>query len=48
MVELYYNSRIRLNDVVLNSAHRVYLYVPYGYHNKQRLFPQTALTGCAL
>jgi hypothetical protein len=22
--------------------------VPYGSHNKQRLFPQTALTGCAL
>jgi hypothetical protein len=28
--------------------HTVYLYVPYGSHNKQRLFPQTALTGCAL
>jgi hypothetical protein len=23
-------------------------YVPYGSHNKQRLFPQTALTGWAL
>jgi hypothetical protein len=23
----------------------VYLCVPYGSHNKQRLFPQTALTG---
>jgi hypothetical protein len=26
----------------------VYLCVPYGSHNKQRLFPQTALTGLAL
>jgi hypothetical protein len=25
-----------------------YLCVPYGSHNKQRLFPQTALTGWAL
>jgi hypothetical protein len=31
-----------------NSAHTVYLCVPYGSHNKQRLFPQTALTGWAL
>jgi hypothetical protein len=23
----------------LHSAHRVYLCVPYGSHNKQRLFP---------
>jgi hypothetical protein len=30
------------------SAHTVYLCVPYGSHNKQRLFPQTALTGWAL
>jgi hypothetical protein len=30
------------------SAHRVYLCVPYGSHNKQRLFPKTALTGWAL
>jgi hypothetical protein len=26
----------------------VYLCVPYGSHNKQRLFPQTVLTGWAL
>jgi hypothetical protein len=26
----------------------VYLCVPYGSHNKQRLFPHTALTGWAL
>jgi hypothetical protein len=32
----------------LHSAHTVYLCVPYGSHNKQRLFPQTALTGWAL
>jgi hypothetical protein len=30
------------------SVHRVYLCVPYGSHNKQRLFPPTALTGWAL
>jgi hypothetical protein len=29
-------------------CHTVYLCVPYGSHNKQRLFPQTALTGWAL
>jgi hypothetical protein len=32
----------------LRFAHTVYLCVPYGSHNKQRLFPQTALTGWAL
>jgi hypothetical protein len=32
----------------LHSAHTVYLCVPYGSHNKQRLFPQSALTGWAL
>jgi hypothetical protein len=32
----------------LHSAHTVYLCVAYGSHNKQRLFPQTALTGWAL
>jgi hypothetical protein len=26
----------------------IYLRVPYGSHNKQRLFPQTALTGWTL
>jgi hypothetical protein len=30
------------------SAHTVYLCVPFGSHNKQRFFPQRALTGCAL
>jgi hypothetical protein len=29
----------------LDSAHRGCLGVPYGSHNKQRLFPQTVLTG---
>jgi hypothetical protein len=28
--------------------HSVYLCDPYGSHNKQRLFPQTALTSWAL
>jgi hypothetical protein len=32
----------------LHFAHTVYLCVPYGSHNKQRLFPQTPLTGWAL
>jgi hypothetical protein len=32
----------------LYSAYTVYLYVSYGSHNKQRLFPQTALTGWSL
>jgi hypothetical protein len=32
----------------VSSAHTVYLCVPYGSHNKQRLFPYTALTGWAL
>jgi hypothetical protein len=40
--------RYGLHLSILHSAHRVYLCVPYGYHNKQRLFPQTALTGWAL
>jgi hypothetical protein len=31
-----------------NFAPKVYVCVPYGSHNKQRLFPQTALTGWAL
>jgi hypothetical protein len=30
------------------TAHRVYLCVPSCSHNKERLFPQTALTGWAL
>jgi hypothetical protein len=32
----------------VQTAHTVYLRVPYGSHSKQRLFPHTALTGCAL
>jgi hypothetical protein len=32
----------------LHSPHTVYLCVPYGSHKKQRLFPQTALTGWAI
>jgi hypothetical protein len=32
----------------LNLAHKAYLCVPYGSHNKQRLFPYTALTDWAL
>jgi hypothetical protein len=33
MYHLLYHSKS------LHSAHTVYLCVPYGYHNKQRLFP---------
>jgi hypothetical protein len=32
----------------LHSAHTLYLRVPYGSHNKVRLFPQTALIGWSL
>jgi hypothetical protein len=32
----------------VRTAHRVYLCVSYGSHSKQRLFPQTPLTGWAL
>jgi hypothetical protein len=32
----------------LHSAYSVYLFVPYGSHNKQWLFSETALTGWAL
>jgi hypothetical protein len=32
----------------VHSAHTVYLCVPYGSHNKERLFPSTTLTGWAL
>jgi hypothetical protein len=40
--------RYELNLYILHSAHTVYLCVPYDSHNKQRLFPETALTGWAL
>jgi hypothetical protein len=44
--------RYDLNSYILfrtlHSAHTMHLCVPYGSHNKQRLFPQTALTGWAL
>jgi hypothetical protein len=33
---------------VFPMRYGLYLYVPHGSHNKQRLFPQTALTGWAL
>jgi hypothetical protein len=32
----------------LHSAHRIYLYAPYGPHNKQCMFLQTTLTGWSL
>jgi hypothetical protein len=44
----YYMYHPREHSKTLHSAHTVYLCVPYGSHNKQRLFPQTALTGWAL
>jgi hypothetical protein len=31
--------RYELNLYILHSAHTVYLCVPFGSHNKQRLFP---------
>jgi hypothetical protein len=36
------NPYIRVKS--LHSAHTVYLCVPYDSHNKQPVFPQTALT----
>jgi hypothetical protein len=42
MYHLLYHTK------TLHSAQTVYLCVPYGSHSKQRLFPQTALTGWAL
>jgi hypothetical protein len=44
----YYMYHPLEHTKILHSAHTVYLCVPYGSHNKQRLFPQTALTGWAL
>jgi hypothetical protein len=44
----YYMYNLFEHTKSLHSAHTVYLFVPYGSHNKQRLFPQTALTGSAL
>jgi hypothetical protein len=40
----YYTYHLSLYTKTLHSAPRVYLCVPYGSHNEQRLFPQTALT----
>jgi hypothetical protein len=44
----HYMYHLLWHTKILHSAHRVYLCVSYGSHNKQRLFPQTALTGWAL
>jgi hypothetical protein len=44
----YYTYHLLQHTKTLHSAHTVYLCVPYNSHNKQRLFPQTALTGWAL
>jgi hypothetical protein len=35
----YYVYHLRWHPKTLHSSHRVYLCVPYGSHNKQRLFP---------
>jgi hypothetical protein len=44
----HYIYHLLYHTKTLHSAHTVYLCVPYGSHNKQRLFLQTALTGLAL
>jgi hypothetical protein len=44
----YYTYHLLKCTTTLHSAHTVYLCVPYGSRNKQRMFPQTALTGGAL
>jgi hypothetical protein len=35
----YYMYHLLYHAKTLHSAHRVYLCVPHGSHNKQRLFP---------
>jgi hypothetical protein len=42
MYHLLYDTKTR------HSAHTLHLRVPYESHNKQRLFPQTALAGWSL
>jgi hypothetical protein len=42
MYHLLYHTKIR------HSAHTLHLCVPNESHNKQRLFPQTALAGWSL
>jgi len=41
----YYMYHHVKHSTILHSAHTVYLCVPYGSQNKQRLFPYTASNG---
>jgi hypothetical protein len=41
----YYMYHLLYHTKTRHSAHTLHLCVPYESHNKQRLFPQTALTG---
>jgi hypothetical protein len=43
----FYTQAVRY-FIILRSAHVLYFSVPYGSVSKQRMFPQTALTGWAL
>jgi hypothetical protein len=44
----YYMCHLLYHTKTRHSAHTLHLHVPYESHNKQRLFPQTALTGWSL
>jgi hypothetical protein len=41
----YYMYHLLYHTKTRHSAHTLDLHVPYESHNKQRLFPQTALAG---
>jgi hypothetical protein len=44
----YYMYHLLYHTKTRHSAHTLHICVPYESHNKQLLFPQTALTGSAL
>jgi hypothetical protein len=44
----YYMYHLLYHTKTRQSAHTLHLRVPYESHNKQLLFPQTALAGWAL
>jgi hypothetical protein len=44
----YYMYHLLYHTKTRHSAHTLDLRVPYESHNKQRLFPQTALAGWSL
>jgi hypothetical protein len=44
----YYMYHLLYHTKTRHFAHTLHLRVPYESHNKQRLFPQTALAGWSL